>query len=418
MREFLIFFSLISSFTLQAQEYTLAYLYEQAQIHFPLYQQFEMNKKTTELQIQNSRKAWLPQAQISGGATYQSDVTEIPVTLPNFHIDPMSKDQYKVQAEVYQLIFDGGKVKLHQEQILMSQLIEDKKNELNLYKLRERVAQLFFGILLYDKQIQQRNLLEENMNAALSKAELALKEGVTYKSVVNELKAELLSAQMTTEEIHHDKTAALQMLSELTGVSLTADTKLLWVEDNVLNPNYDNQRPELQLFELQRKNLELRKKQIWQHRFPQINGFLNAGYGRPGLNMLKNSFEPFAIGGIQFQWKISGFYTEKKELEIIDFQMDKFNTEKEAFLLNTQIESQKELSQMAKYEQLILKDEAIIELRREVVKSAEAQLQNGVINSHEFINKLNALHSAEITKNLHEILYIKSKENLKNITGL
>lgn len=400
---------------LQAQELTLQACYDMARENFPAYKKLELAKKSTDLRLENSKKAWLPQAQLSGRATYQTEVTQLPISIPNMSIEPLSKDQYKVQGEVNQMIYDGGKIKLQQEQMLMNQLIQNQEVELTLYNLKDRVAQLYFGILLYQKQLTQRDLLEQNIISALDKAEVALENGVTFKSTVNELKAELIAAQMESEEIKFDKTAAQNMLSELIGTKITNET--IFVTPNEDNLNFEITRPELALFNLQKQNLALQQKQIKQHWLPTVSAFVQGGYGRPGLNMLKNSFEPFAIGGIQFQLPLNGFYTEKNNLQLLEIQSEQIDTEIESFLLNTSILIEKEQEEIKKYQNLLLKDEQIIKLRNEVVKSAEAQLKNGVITSHEFITKLNTAHAAQITKNMHEILLLKSIENLKNIQG-
>lgn len=415
MKKYLALIGIFFLVATHAQEVTLDSCYEMAHNHFPAYNKLELAKKSTDLMLENSQKAWLPQAQISGRATYQTEVTQLPNSLPNLTIEPLSKDQYKVQAEINQMIYDGGKIKLQQEQLLMNQLIQSQEVELTLYNLKERVAQLYFGILLYQKQLAQRELLEQNIASALEKAEVALKNGVTFKSTVNELKAELISAQMATEEILQDKIAAQNMLSALIGTEITNETKLITPQEETLA--LEISRPELHLFDLQKQKLEIQQKSVKQHWFPIVSAFVQGGYGRPGLNMLKNSFEPFAIGGIQFQLPLTGFYTKSNDLQLIEIQSEQIETEKESFLLNTKISLEKEKAEIQKYENLLLKDEEVINLRNEVVTSAEAQLKNGVITSHEYITKLNTAHTAQITKNLHEILLLKSKENLKNLMG-
>jgi hypothetical protein len=53
----------------------------------------------------------VPQINIVGQATYQNDVTQFPIKLPNISVDPLSKDQYKVYADISQTIYDGGNIK-------------------------------------------------------------------------------------------------------------------------------------------------------------------------------------------------------------------------------------------------------------------------------------------------------------------
>lgn len=71
--------------------------------------------QTERYSLSNVGKAWLPQLSVSGKASYQSDVTKLPLDgdkisslLPGFEIPSLSKDQYQVVAQVDQTIWDGG----------------------------------------------------------------------------------------------------------------------------------------------------------------------------------------------------------------------------------------------------------------------------------------------------------------------
>lgn len=403
-------------FTLSfAQEVTIEQAYEWAKENFPVFQQKELLKKTTALNLNTTKKAYLPQIAINGQASYQTDVTSIPFQLPNMTIEEMSKDQYKIVGEINQLIYDGGVIHNQREKLQLSELLQLQEVEITLYNLRQKVSDLYFGILLTDKQLAQRNFLEENIQSALEKAEVALENGVTFRSSVNELKAELISNQQQRIEIEYNRKALIAMLSDLTDQPLNETTEFLMPEETHLE--YVNLRPELDLFTLKKQMLEIERKKLNQHWYPKVGAFVQGGYGRPGLNMLDNDFQPFAIGGVRFSMPLSGFYTHKNEIEVLEIQSQWIDTEKDAFILNTQISEQKEKLDIQKYLRMMEKDEEIIALRKEVLKSAEEQLKNGVITSHEFINKLNATYIAEITRDLHQIQGLKAQYQQQIITG-
>ena len=98
-----------------------------------------------------------------GQATYQSDVTQIPVSLPGLNIPVISKDQYRLYGEVSQSITDLFTVRNQQKVIHANADIEIQKTEVELYKLRERINNLFFGILMIDAQIGQVELLKKDI---------------------------------------------------------------------------------------------------------------------------------------------------------------------------------------------------------------------------------------------------------------
>lgn len=412
--KFVLIFFACFAFSL-AQEVTINQVYQWAKENYPVFQQKELLKQRTKLQINSTRKAYLPNVSLNGQATYQTDVTKIPFQLSNMPIDEMSKDQYKIVGEVKQLIYDGGEIQNKVEQLQLQELLQAQEVEINLYNLRTRISDLYFGILLIDKHLIQRTYLEENIQTALDKAEVALENGITFKSSVNELKAELINSQQQRIDIAYNRKSLLTMLSELTGQSLNESTVFLMPQISAME--FENQRPELELLDLRKQLLETEKKKIEQHWHPQVSAFVQGGYGRPGLNMLDDDFQAFAIGGVRFIMPLRGFYTIKNEIEMLKIQSDWLDTEKDTFLLNTKISEEKEKSEVEKYEKMIEKDREIIDLRKDVLASAEAQLQNGVITSHEYINKLNATYLAEITRDLHEIQKLKAYYQQQIITG-
>ena len=70
-----------------------------------------------------------------------------------------------------------------------------------------------------------------------------------------------------------------------------------------------------------------------------------------------------------------------------------------------------------KIEGFIVSDEAIINLRRDVLNAAESQLKNGVITSSEFITEFTNLFEDENTMVKHEIQLQLAKANYNTIKG-
>ncbi|MGO8056053.1 hypothetical protein, partial [Rhizobium leguminosarum] len=77
-------------------------------------------------------------------------------------------------------------------------------------------------------------------------------------------------------------------------------------------------RPELQFYSSTDKFLSGQTELIDAKNHPRVSLFLQAGYGRPGLNFLKNEFDPYYVGGVRVNWTIGGYYTQKKEKELVE----------------------------------------------------------------------------------------------------
>ena len=82
--------------------------YKKAQANYPLVKQYGLIEQSREFNLSNANKGYLPQVSLSAKASYQSEVTKLPITLPNVVIKGVNKDQYQSVVEVNQTIWDGG----------------------------------------------------------------------------------------------------------------------------------------------------------------------------------------------------------------------------------------------------------------------------------------------------------------------
>ncbi len=108
---------------------TIEDCYLLARQNYPLARQKELILKSKEYSIENASKGYLPQFSIKGQATYQSDVTEVPIKIPNTTLPTISKDQYKLYTEVDQTISDGGIIKTQKQSIEANAVVEEQKLE-------------------------------------------------------------------------------------------------------------------------------------------------------------------------------------------------------------------------------------------------------------------------------------------------
>ena len=132
---------------IQAQKLlSIEQCYELARNNYPLIKQKELIEQSKEFSVANVRSGYLPQVSINAQATYQSDVTSVPVSVPGFTIETLSKDQYRVYGELSQTLYDGGAIKNQKAIAETNAQVEDQKLEIDLYKIRERINQIYFEI--------------------------------------------------------------------------------------------------------------------------------------------------------------------------------------------------------------------------------------------------------------------------------
>ena len=389
---------------------------DSAAVHYPITRQRGLIAQTAGLSVENLGKAYVPQISVSGQATYQSDVTQLKIPLPGFTVDPLSKDQYKLVTEVSQLIYDGGGIKNQKELQGLNATIEVEKVEVELYKLRERVTQVFLGILFLDEQLKQIELVEADINNGILRTEAQVKNGVAFRSNLNLLKAELLKAKQRRIELTASRKGWLGVLGLFLGTTLPESIELITPNSPAI-ANSIIDRPELRQLSAQQKAVGLQAKLIDSRNLPKASLFVQGGYGRPGLNFLDNNFRFFYMGGVRFNWSIGGMYTQKRDKQLLNITGSTIDLQKEAFLLNTQTQLRQQQAEIDKQQELLETDNEIIGLRESVVTAVKAQLDNGVITASDYLREVNAADQARQTKTTHKVQLLQAQINYQLLTG-
>ena len=390
---------------------TLEECYSKARENYPLIKQKEYIAQSKDYSVSNVWKGYFPQITINGQATYQSDVTSIPISLPGIKTESLTKDQYKAYADVSQVVYDGG--------IMSSQAglqksladVDDQKLEIELLKVKERVNQIYFGILLLDAQLLQIDFVKNDLNASLSKLNSAFENGTALKSSVDVLKAELLKTNQKEIELNTSRIAFLQMLGLLINQELDESTKLEQPVANNIASEVKINRPELKLFSSQQRMIDNQDGLTISKILPKASLFFQGGYGKPTLNMLQNEFDWFYITGARLTWSLSNLYSYGNEKEINEINKKNIEAQKETFILNTNIMVKQQIEEIKKLKKLISVDKEIIDLRTSVKEAAKSQLENGVITSSDFIRELNAEDSAKQNLAIHTIQLLLAQYN-------
>lgn len=390
--------------------------YELARQNYPLIKQRDLVKQTTSLNIDNLGKAFLPQVNISGQATYQSAVTEVKVPVPGIDIPSMSKDQYKILADVNQLVYDGGVTKQQKNIQLLNNDVEQQKIEVELYKVKDRINQLFLGILFLDEQLKQVELVKADLDIGIKRVEAQVNNGVAFKSNLNTLRAELLKTGQRQIELNASRKGYIDVLALFIDQPLSENTIL---EKPVITAGLDDtiNRPEIKLFASQDKLLLSQDKLITARNIPKASLFAQGGYGRPGLNFLDNDFAFFYTTGVKLNWNLGGFYTKKNDKKLVEVNQKLVAVQKETFLLNTNTALKQQQAEVDKYQELVATDAAIIDLRQSVKEAAKAQLENGVITANDYLREVNAEDQARQSLITHNIQLLQSQINYQTTAG-
>ncbi len=389
--------------------------YQWARENYPLVAKLDLLEKSTQYSLSNAAKGNLPQLNINGQATYQSDVTQLPVEIPDLEIPTIDKDQYNAYVDIYQPLTGITQVKTQKDQIRLGGQIDKQEVEVDLYSLKERVNEMYFSLLLLEVNVEQLSLIKADLDSTLATLAAAVENGTATAMDQKLLEVEKISVDQQIGESLANKEAFQIMLSALTGKNITSSTIIRQPGTSLSGPSIN--RPELQLFRLQEQLLDVQKTQINKRMVPNIGLSFQGGYGRPALNFLSNEFATYYITGLKFSWNLSNLYTSRKEKLQLGLQQQMINSQKETFLLNNELTQSRQSTEISKYRDMIASDKEAVQLREEIKETAEVQLVNGLITTIDYIKILNDASRARQQLVLHTIMLLQAQYNLKTTTG-
>ena len=408
MNRFLLILVFITPFTVAAQQaITLDECFDLVSENYPLARQSGLLENQVQLDIESLQKEKFPKLDLNAQATYQSDVTSLPLQLPNVTIEPPNKDQYRATLDVKQLIYNGGLIDANSRVKEAAYKINRQEVDVSLYELKNQVNHIYLSVLLLQENQALLHAKEEQLISRIDEVKAGVKYGSLLPASEQALQAELLKIKQQFAELSYNRSALLQRLSLLIGKELSLDVNLIPPE--VFLGDTASERPELQLYDLKKEQIDLSTQVLSKSRLPKLNAFAQGGYGNPGLNMLDNSFNTFYMAGLNLNWNVFDWKKTRTEEQSLEIEKDIVNTQKETFELNNNMELVNLNSEMDKIQALITADYEIITLREDILKTAESQLKNGVITSSAYITEFTNLYEAKSQLNLHETQLLLNK---------
>jgi len=389
---------------------------EKARNNYPLIKKYDLIEQSKNYNLSNAQKAYLPQLQINAKATYQSDVVRIPIHVPGINIPVPHKDQYMAAAEADQLLWDGGATQSQKRIIQANSEVEAKQLEVDLYTIEDRVNQLFFGILMFDAQLEQNQILADELERSRTQVASYIENGIANSADLDAVKVEQLNVKQSSIQLQATRAAYADMLSIMIGDTLDNPVSLVKPEIPIVAGS-EMTRPELQLFDAQNNLFDSQKNLIKSSYMPKLGLFLQGGIGRPAFDILSNSFDPFYIGGVRLTWNFGSLYTQKNDLRKIEVNKNLVDTQRDLFLYNVRLTESRQNKDIQRIRDLMKDDEEIISLRENIRKAAEAKVANGTMTVTDMLQEISREDIARQAKAAHEIDLLIAVYNLKNTRG-
>ena len=392
---------------------SLKQCYQLARETHPVHAQLSLDRQSTELKQESISRKNYPHVLMSGSATYQNEVTSVPGA--KFTI---SKDQYKLNLEVDQNLFDGGTAReAHKVTKAQGRLNEDRVN-VQLYGVRNEVNQAFFGVLLARTNQHVLELKKQVLEKRLAMIRSQVKNGVILPGTEAALQAELLTTEQQILSVKSDEASAAVTLGQVIGQKVDTSSVLsLPFDTTQFVPSNQIDRPELNMYAANQSLLSREMDQTKVMNIPKLSAFAQGMYGRPGLNIFKNQFEPNYMFGVRLKWNIWDWQEAKRQRSLLSIQKKIVNTEENTFLRGVHIGMRQDLSNITKYRTLMSQDNRIIELRKQVESQSASQLRNGTITPSNYLEDLNQVYQAQLSREQHRLQWIYAIVQYKTQTG-
>jgi len=382
--------------------------------NYPMIRQYKLIEQSRDFSVENASKGNLPQLSLSGKASYQSDVTKIPIKIQGYDVESMSRDQYNVLMELTQNLYDGGVIASQKNIAKANADVSRGQLDVSMYDINSRIDELFFGILLLDEQLKQNRLLQEDLSVSRKNIEGMMRNGMANQTDVDAIHVEQLNTKQQESSLLTSRKSYLMLLGIFIGENLGDSTTLIR-PDSEMPQTTENLRPELQLYNAQSNLLDEQSKALDTRLRPKFSLFAQGAYGRPGLNMLKREFTPYYILGARLTWNFGSLYTRKNDKRLIEVSRQQIESNRETFLFNTHLQTVSESQAITDLRQKLQSDDEIVALRSNIRSKAERKIENGTLTVNEMVRQINAESEAKQAKAIHEIMLLKEIYKLKNI---
>lgn len=418
----LLFCLIIAPLCVTAQ-ITIEQCVEKAMENYPEIRKYDLVSATREIDLSDIDKGWLPRISAYGQATVQNAVPSFPESLSGVlqqmgqSMKGLDKLQYKVGVDISQTIWDGGLSRARRDVSRLTSETQRKYIDVELYAVRQRVENLYFAILLTEEQIAQTGNALALVKGNLEKLRSMLRNGTAMQCDVDMVAAQALTMEQDITRARSAVRGYRQVLEIFIGESLS--DRVLVMPDALMPSDMRPARPELSLFENRIAAAQASRRLSDVSLMPKVGFFAQTWYGYPGFDyfksMMNRNLSFNIMAGVKVTWNIDAFYTKKNTARRTAVDTGNVMAEKETFLFNTGMQSVSQQEKISGLRSVMADDAKIIELRTNVRKAAESQLENGVIDATALLTKITDENQAKLTARFHEIQLIQEIYNLKYI---
>ncbi len=389
--------------------------HSKALANYPLIHQYGLIEQSKEISLSNANKAYLPQLDITliGG---------IIDGMPSFS-PPGTSSSSSAQAnlitigQINQVIWDGGMTKASKEIIEANSQIERADLDVNIYQLRDRVNNIYFGILLIEEQISQLDLHKEALRRNHKLIIEAIENGTAYKSDADELMVEIINVDQKQTDLVYNKMAYTKVLSAMIGEDI--DDGEVFVRPKTINSidGLSNNRPELAMFNNQRSLVEAGAQLNKAMLFPKVGVLAFGTFLTPGIEFGTSDITNLVVAGLSVSWSLSPLYKNGNNKKLTSINLSRIQNQRETFVFNTNLELTQTDIELKRLQNSIEQHREILKLKSSIKDAYSVKYENGIATMSQFLDRMVDENLARQMIIMYEIQYLMKSYEYLNKSG-
>lgn len=401
---------------------TLWQCYDSAAVVTPLSGEGALYTEMSSLRDRNLAAAYLPALDLNGNFVYNSDILDIAqiygqLPIPTEVIPSIPNEQYRATFDVSQVIWDGGVTRSARavEQIINE--LNLKQNEADVYRLREQVNNYYFSVLLVSSQMEVTGLLISDLDGRIREASSGVTNGVVTPVTLDVLRAEKIKAGQQLSELTRRRQSLVSALEQITGMTGLQDASFQLPDISITGDEIiDN--PDMRLFEVRSRQLEVSKDLLKSQRMPKAFGFAQAAYGNPpGSNFFSETADFYYSVGAGFRWNIFDWNKNSNERKSLALQQQLIDIRRSATEESLQRLLTLKMAEITALREAAEQDDELINIRRKISGVAASQLENGTITASQYLTELNNEKQAVSSAAIRQIGIARAEVDYIYITG-
>lgn len=392
----------------------------------PRGEQARLLRAQSDLRVASLDAERLPQLSLGGFASHQSDVTALPIKLPNTSVPAPPKDRWQATMDVQQLLYDGGSVDARRA-VERARLAEAAATvDAALYRLRADVNAAFFGAFMAQEREHELDALAGDLAARLTVARARVVNGTALGRDSSAIVAEQLKTAIARDEARGARVAALAVLARLTGEAIDSSsilalpdfTRAVEATRDGTAPESLRTRPEFLQFRLTKTRLDREAALTSVENRPRLFAFGQGGVGRPGYNQFRTDPDEFWQAGVRVEWRPWTWGNPGRAAEVLRAQERVVDTEERALSAQLARAVQSDLADMSRLTAALGTDERVVSLRTDIERQARAQFNEGTITTPEYVEARTDVLEARLALQRHRAELAQAQARYLTTLGL